>query len=129
MAASATNTMVTLRRPSPITLNASSPNSRHCFAFIFRCRWRLMTSIMGKCQTLHLGLLRMRLVGLDNHLHQFVADDVFVAEVNKVYSFDTRQHTFGLDQAAAFAGRQIDLSHVTGDDGLRAKPDTREKHF
>src|SRR5258708_3876871 len=80
-------------------------------------------------QCLNLALLRMRLVGLDDHLHEFVPHHVFITEVNKVYAVDARQDAFGLDQTAAFARRQIDLGHVAGDHCFRAKSNSRQKHF
>jgi hypothetical protein len=48
-------------------------------------------------QCLNLALLRMRLIGLDDHLHQLVTDHVFVAEVDEVDAIDAGQDAFGLD--------------------------------
>ena len=56
-----------------------------------------------------------------------MADHVFVREVNKINTFDTGQHAFGFDQAAALAGRQIDLRHIAGDYGFRSEPEQGEE--
>lgn len=56
---------------------------------------------------------RELLVGLDDHLHEIVTDDIFVGEIYKFDSLNIGQNPFGFDESAAFSGRQIDLSYVT----------------
>jgi len=58
-----------------------------------------------KSAFLDLALLGMRLVGFNDHLHQLVPDDVFVAEVNEVNAIDAGQDALSLDQTAAFSCR------------------------
>ena len=77
---------------------------------------------------LHLALLGMRLVRLDDHLHEFVTHDVLLAEVDELDAFDVREHAFGFDQPTSFPRRQIDLGNVAGNHCLRAKTDARQKH-
>src|SRR5437764_6151051 len=83
----------------------------------------------GRTPNLYLALLRVRFVGLDDHLHQFVAHDVLFAEVDEFDALDAGQHPLSFDQAAALARRQIDLGYVAGDYCLRTKSDARQKQL
>src|SRR5437016_14317701 len=78
---------------------------------------------------LYLALLRLRLVGLDDHLHQFVTHDVLFAEVDEVNALNAGQYLLSFDQAAALARRKIDLGYIAGDYCLRTKSDARQKHL
>ena len=71
----------------------------------------------------------MDVVGLDNHLHQLVAHDVFFVEVDKLNAFDVGQNSFSFDQAASFPLRQVYLRDVAGDNGFGAKADSRQEHL
>src|SRR5438105_6219712 len=69
----------------------------------------------------NLALARMRLVGLDDELHEAVAHDVSLVEVDELDALDLREHALDLDEAAALARRQVNLRHVARDDRLRAE--------
>lgn len=60
----------------------------------------------------------MSFVSLDDHLDEFVPDDIFFGEVNKLDSFEVGENVFGFFNAAFLAAGKIDLSFVAGDDGL-----------
>src|SRR4051812_24918435 len=55
-----------------------------------------------------------RIVGLDDLLHQLVADDVAVVEVDEADAVDVLHDPQRLDQAGGLRIRQIDLRDVAG---------------
>src|SRR4051812_17346992 len=65
------------------------------------------------------GMLGVRrgvgLVGLDDLLHQLVADDVAVVELDELDPFDAAADFHRLDQPGHPSGRQVDLRDVAGD--------------
>ena len=72
---------------------------------LLRKQARRLRSSQAAHSKLHLDLLRVRLVRLDDHLHEFVPYHIFLAEVDELDAFDVREHAFGFHQAAAFARR------------------------
>src|SRR5262245_7073165 len=81
---------------------------------ILRNRWRLMISIR-----LEVDLLVVLIVSLDDHLHQLMADDVALVEVDERDSLDAADDALRFHQPRLAPGRQVDLRHVAGDHGLR----------
>src|SRR5215207_2001295 len=75
------------------------------------------------------GAVRLRLVSLDDLLDEAVADDVLVREVDELNALDLREDALGLDEAAALAGREVDLRHVPRNHRLRPEPDARQSHL
>src|SRR5918995_1944056 len=73
--------------------------------------------------------LTERLVGLDDLLHQAMAHDIFVVEMDERDALDLGDDLERLDQAGRPRVRQIDLRHVTRDDRLRAEPEAGEGHL
>ena len=69
------------------------------------------------------------LVSLHDFLHQAVANDVAFVELDKADAFDAAQHFHGVDQAAAFSGRQIDLREVAGHHHFRVEALARQHHL
>lgn len=60
----------------------------------------------------------MGIVGLDDHLDEFVADDVSVGEVDELDAFEPTEDVFGFAEPALLAAGQVDLRFVAGDDRL-----------
>ena len=58
-----------------------------------------------------------------------MADDVAGLENRKCNPANAMKHISCVDEPTGGAVLQIDLCHVTRDDGLGAKADTREEHF
>src|SRR5690242_14256071 len=58
------------------------------------------------------------LVSANDALHEIVADDILLIELNDADAFDFSADVDGFDEAAFFAGRKVDLGDVSGDDGL-----------
>jgi len=56
----------------------------------------------------------MFLVSLHDHLHQFMANDVFFGEVNEVDAFEAGEDGFGLFNAALLAAWKVDLGLIAG---------------
>src|SRR4029079_16792627 len=81
------------------------------------------TTIRSRCSPSGIPgvAVRVRLVGLDDQLHQLVADDVAVVEVDERDALDRADDFHRLDQAGSAAGRQIDLRDVAGDHRLGAE--------
>src|SRR3954463_16446406 len=73
-----------------------------------------------------LGVL---VVGLDDPLHEAVADDVRTAEPHELHAFDVAQDVAHDDEARALVAREVDLGDVAGDDHLRVEPEPREEHL
>src|SRR5579859_541803 len=90
---------------------------------------KIRSSIAG----LSVGALRVRrfvfFVGANDALDEVVANDVFFAELGAADAFDFAANFERFDEAAAFAGRQIDLRGVAGDDGFGVETEARQKHF
>src|SRR5215813_11585002 len=91
---------------------------------ILRNRWRLMISIR-----LEVDLLVVLIVSLDDHLHQLMADDVALVEVDERDSLDAADDALRFHKARLATRRQVDLRHVAGDYGLRPEADARQKHL
>ena len=69
------------------------------------------------------------LVGADDALDEVVADDIFFAELGAADAFDPAADFKSFNEAAAFAGRQINLRDVAGDDSFGVEAEARQKHF
>src|SRR5262249_20509117 len=91
---------------------------------ILRNRWRLMISIR-----LEVDLLVVLIVSLGDHLHQLMADDVALVEVDERDSLDAADDALSFHEARPAPRRQVDLRHVAGDHGLRTEADARQKHL
>src|SRR5262252_5772154 len=83
-----------------------------------RNRWRLMISIR-----LEVDFLVVLIVSLDDHLHQLMADDVALVEVDERDSLDAADDALRFHEARLAPRRQVDLRHVGGDHGLRPEAD------
>src|SRR3954447_6571825 len=75
------------------------------------------------------GEVRVRLVRLDDLLHQLVADDVAIIEVDERDAVDRADDFHRLDEPAGAAGWQIDLRDVAGDHRLGAEAEPRQEHL
>src|SRR5436853_6181091 len=75
------------------------------------------------------GAVRIRLVGLDDLLHELMAHDVAIAEVDERNAVDRADDLHRLDQPRRPSGRQIDLRDVAGDHRLRAEAEARQEHL
>src|SRR6202043_2082978 len=73
--------------------------------------------------------VRERLVRPDDLLDQLVTNHVPLVEVHERDALDPADHLHRLDQARRPARRQVDLRHVSGDDGLGSEPEAREEHL
>src|SRR6266478_302762 len=78
---------------------------------------------------LDVTLLTVLFIGLDDHLHEFVTHDIFVSEIDKLNPLDVCEYSFSLNQTTAFASRQVNLGHVSGNNCLRTETDPGEKHL
>src|SRR5579884_2716875 len=58
---------------------------------------------------------RVAVVGIDDLLHERMADDVGAREAHERDAAHVAQHALGLDQAALLAAREVDLRDVAGD--------------
>src|SRR5688572_20329892 len=106
-----------------LTVNLSAALAAYYF------NHRSATEQEARSPPLDAALVGVRLISLDDHLHQLMAHHVFFVEVNKFNPFYIGQHAFSLDQATSFSGWQVNLRYVAGDNGLGAKTDSREEHF
>ena len=75
------------------------------------------------------GALGVLLVGLDDPLHEPVADDVLAAEPDELDALDLADDLGHDDQPRLLLPRQVDLGHVAGHDHLRAEAEPREEHL
>src|SRR5215510_1745838 len=82
---SETNAMVAVASGEPITPSIFRASNRHCSVSIFLRRWRFTTSTIEQSR-LDLTLFAMCFVGFDDHLDEFVTNDVFLGEVDKLNS-------------------------------------------
>src|SRR5262245_30891008 len=73
--------------------------------------------------------LRHPLVGGDDLLHEAVAHDVALAELDEANAADVAQDLARLDQAGGLPERQVDLRDVAGDHRLRAVTEARQEHL
>jgi len=69
------------------------------------------------------------LVGANDALDEIVANDILFAELRATDAFDFAADLQGFDKAALFAGWQIDLGDVAGDDGFGVEAEARQEHF
>ena len=127
MARSETNTMVALVCLTGKTFNAFAAKLSQRSEAIGNLRWRLTTSIIGYPQishitqiakapgthfhlaqtmlksvksaddALHVALAGVLVVGLDNHLHQLMAHDIFFSEIDELDAIQIRQHALGFN--------------------------------
>src|SRR3990172_5540774 len=70
-----------------------------------------------------------RFVRLDDLLHQPVADDVPVREIDEPYPLDAVEERLDLDEAGVPAAGEVDLGHVARYHGLRVEPQPGEEHL
>ena len=68
-------------------------------------------------------------VGIDDVLHQRMADDVGAGEARERDAAHAFQHLLRVDQPALLPAVEIDLRDVAGDHGLGAEADAREEHL
>src|SRR5436309_89712 len=73
--------------------------------------------------------VREFLVCLHDLLHQFVAHDVAVVEVDERDALDRADDLHRFDEPGRAADRQIDLRDVAGDHRLRAETETCQEHL
>ena len=71
----------------------------------------------------------LALVGVDDLLHQRVADDVGAGEAREADPAHAVEDALRLDQAALLAAREVDLRDVAGDHRLGAEADARQEHL
>ena len=89
-------------------------------------RWRLADAGGSAAGALALGV---RVVGLDDPLHELVADDVLAAEADELDPLDRVQDVADDDQAGLLLARQVHLGDVAGDHHLRAEAEAGEEHL
>src|ERR1700722_4897149 len=68
-------------------------------------------------------------VSTDDLLHQIVAHDIFLAELNSADTVDFAANFESFDQARLLSGGQVDLRDVTSDDRLGIKAQAGQKHL
>src|SRR6266542_2003724 len=122
MARSRMNVTVKTASVRPTRSSTALDNAAARPLSISRNRWRLMISTR-----LEVDLLVVLIVSLDDHLHQLMADDVALVEVDERYSFDAADDALRFHQARLATRRQVDLRHVAGAYGLRPEADDRHK--
>src|SRR5919199_2151926 len=83
---------------------------------------------LGRAQ-LRRGALGVLVVGLDDPLHEAVADHVVAAEPDELDALDVAQDVAHDDEAGALVARQVDLRDVARDDHLRVEPEPRQEHL
>src|SRR5215831_17641230 len=86
-------------------------------------------SIVALLPALGAGLLGVLAVGLDDALHELVAHDVLMPEVNECDSVDGGEDLLHLDQPRRLVAGQVDLGHVARDDYLGAEAEARQEHL
>ena len=69
------------------------------------------------------------LVGVDDLLHQGVADHVCRCQAADGNIFHALKYTHRILQTGGFISWKIDLSNITGNDDLGAKAQAGEEHF
>ena len=92
----------------PIRIAASACSLKDCQrpGSMRTLRCRLTTSIMnaGLEARLDVALLGVVFVSADDHLHEFMTHHIFFGKVNKLDSFQIREHSFSFNQTAALSG-------------------------
>src|SRR5436190_19212574 len=73
--------------------------------------------------------LRVLAVGLDDPLHQLVADDVLPAEAHELDALDRLEDLADHDESRTLVVRQVDLGDVAGYHHLRVEPQPGEEHL
>src|ERR1700730_10951092 len=73
--------------------------------------------------------LRVLLVSLDDHLYKVMPHNVFLCEIDKLNAAHAGHYALSLDKSRTATGRQVDLSYVAGDHGLRSESYPGEKHL
>ena len=71
----------------------------------------------------------MHVVGLDDPLHELVADDVLGAEAHELDPLDLLEHVPHDDQPRLLLAGKVHLGDVAGDDHPRAEAQAREEHL
>src|SRR5262245_5888730 len=113
MARSRMNVPVKTASVRPMRSSTALDNAAARSLSISRNRWRLMISTL-----LEVGLRVMRIVSLDDHVDQWMADDVALVEEDERDSFDAADDALRFHQARLAARGQVDLRYVAGDYGL-----------
>src|SRR5688572_19818032 len=88
-----------------IVLSAFSLKDSQLSGSMRTLRCRLTTSIIRwepRVQ-LDVALLGVIFVGADDHLHEFMADHIFLGKVNKLDPLQVREHSLSFYQTTAFA--------------------------
>src|SRR5262249_9986583 len=75
------------------------------------------------------GSTAVRFVRLHDLLHERVAHDVLLVEVDERDALDLADDLQRLDEARGASGRQVDLRHVARDDRLGAEAEAREEQL
>src|SRR5262245_58827322 len=75
------------------------------------------------------GSTAVRFVGLHDLLHELMAHDVALVEVDERDALHLADHLHRLDEARRAPGRQIDLRDVARDDRLRSEAEARQEHL
>src|SRR5262245_10932459 len=91
----------------PIRSRIARDNLATAILSIDRNRWRLTISISAlepsrivmSPPCLEANFPGVLIVGLDDHLDQVMADDIFFVEFNELDSFDSAHHAPGFDQS------------------------------
>src|SRR5437867_1242349 len=73
--------------------------------------------------------IRELLVGLDDLLHELVAHNIPIVEVNERDALDVADDLHRLDQAGGATDRQVDLCDVPGNHGFRTEAQPGEEHL
>src|SRR5215204_860799 len=71
----------------------------------------------------------IRVICLDDRLHEFVTDDVAFVEVDERDPLNLADDFHGLDETREACTGQIYLGNVPGDHGLRAEAQAGQEHF
>src|SRR5712671_1327239 len=72
---------------------------------------------------------RERLVRLDDLLHQLVAHDVAIVEMDERDAVDRADDLHRLDEPRGAPLGQVDLRDIAGDHGFRAEAEARQEHL
>jgi len=79
---------------SQITQLAKAPGTHFHLA---PAMLKFVKSASSTDDTLHVALAGVLVVGLDNHLHQLMAHDIFFSEIDELDAIQIRQHALGFN--------------------------------
>src|SRR5262245_51158332 len=110
----------------PMRSSTALDNVAARFLSILRNRWRFMISIPPSLRPsvppspglfvsltwLEVDLLVVLIVSLDDHLHQLMADDIALIEVDESDSFNAAHDALRFNQPRLAPRRKVDLRHV-----------------